>query len=100
LSVITSSSIRSILGVEYEQNFIFLPADGTRGGILIETKEITFQHHQPHLTTNTISASELDCRTNVTWSGTGVYGPQGELEKKMFLRELRGLSSTCIDNGS
>jgi exonuclease III len=82
LSSITMGSIRNILGVEYGQNFFFLPADGTRGGILITTRESTFQLQQPHVTTNTISATVLDCRSNAIWSITGVYCPQGDLEKK------------------
>jgi hypothetical protein len=30
-------------------------------------------------------------RRNLTWHITGVYGPQGELEKRMFLREIKGV---------
>jgi hypothetical protein len=28
---------------------------------------------------------------------TGVYGPQGDLEKAMFIRELRGLKQGALD---
>jgi hypothetical protein len=27
----------------------------------------------------------------------GVYGPQGELEKRMFIRELKGLKQIVLD---
>jgi hypothetical protein len=35
--------------------------------------------------------SMLDCRTIFSWSLSGVYGPQGDLEKKMFIKKLRSL---------
>jgi hypothetical protein len=30
------------------------------------------------------------------WMITGVYGPQGDLEKKMFIRELKGIKSSAM----
>jgi hypothetical protein len=33
----------------------------------------------------------LDCRLNLSWSLTSVYGPQGELDKQMFNTELKGI---------
>jgi hypothetical protein len=46
-----------------------------------------------------ISAYVLDLRHNTNWSITGVYGPQGEFEKKMFLRELHSLKNSMLENG-
>jgi endonuclease/exonuclease/phosphatase family metal-dependent hydrolase len=37
-----------------------------------------------------------DIRNNTTWTVTGVYGPQGDLEKKMFIRELRRLKQAVL----
>jgi hypothetical protein len=39
--------------------------------------------------THTLTANVLDLRNNQHWMETGVYGPQGTLEKKMFIRELK-----------
>jgi hypothetical protein len=61
------------------------------GGILLAANDSIFQLHHLHSTANTISASVLDVRRNLTWHITGVYGPQGELEKRMFLREIKGV---------
>jgi hypothetical protein len=36
----------------------------------------------------------LDSRTNNSWKFIGVYGPQGELEKRMFIGELKLLRQT------
>jgi hypothetical protein len=38
----------------------------------------------------------FDERHNFSWTFTGVYGPQGELEKKMFIRELKNLKQTTL----
>lgn len=50
----------------------------------------------PHLTNNTISVTVQDAKRDTTWTLTGVYGPQGELEKKMFLRELKQLKALAL----
>jgi len=50
------------------------------------------------LTNHTISASVIDSRLNVTWMITRVYGPQGEFDKKIFIRELRQLRQTTLPN--
>jgi exonuclease III len=91
---ISSSTVRSLLRSAYENNF-FLPATGTRGGILLAAHEdnLTLQH--PHVTTNTISASVLDVVHNASWMVTVVYGPQGELEKIMFIRELKEIKQAA-----
>jgi hypothetical protein len=44
---------------------------------------------------HTLSAKVLDLRNNRTWMFTGVYGPQGILEKRMFIRELKQLSQSA-----
>jgi exonuclease III len=88
LSCIDQCILRSTLGVDYEGNFCYLPTNGTRGGILLVARDHLYQIQQPVLTDNTITATLVDQRTNISWTMTGVYGPQGELEK-MFLRELK-----------
>jgi hypothetical protein len=42
-------------------------------------------------TSHTISAKVSDIRHNRIWTIIGVYGPQGDLEKKIVIRELRHL---------
>lgn len=86
--------IRNAFGVCYENNFCYLPADGTSGGIILATKDSSLLIQDSQTTANTITATIIDARTNQQWSVTGVYGPQGDLEKKMFIRELRQLKNT------
>jgi hypothetical protein len=83
------------MGTYFEANFALLPADGTRGGgILVAARSSIMQISNPVCSNHSISISVLDCRRNLTWMLTGVYGPQGELEKKLFIRELRHLKLT------
>jgi hypothetical protein len=127
MASINSPIIGNALGNDYEANYCFLPAEGTRGGILLSAKilVVKIQSHsmimkqitascQPRaqegesfynlvvkiqsysITNHTISAQMFDERHNFSWTFTGVYGPQGELEKKMFIRELKNLKQTTL----
>jgi exonuclease III len=87
--------VSNVLGPDFEVSFLFLPADGTRGGILLAAKSSCCQLQSPHLTNNDVTASVLDTRINNLWTITGVYGPQGNLEKKSFLSELKQLKSVA-----
>jgi exonuclease III len=91
LASFNGSLIRSILGFVYEDSFVFLPAINSRRGILIAAQDDVFSLHQSAQTKNTISTSVSDCINNNSWKITCVYGPQGGLEKRNFIRELRRL---------
>jgi hypothetical protein len=89
MEVINNTIIRSTLGYDYEGQFGYLPASGASGGILITVRDSVLHILNPTITSHTISVAIHDCRINKTWWFTEVYGPQGELEKKMFIHELR-----------
>jgi hypothetical protein len=67
-----------------------------KGGILLAANLRIFQLQNPSLTSHTVSTSILDLRDNSTWVITGVYGPKGDLEKKMFIREFKLLKSQSL----
>jgi exonuclease III len=90
------SVIRNVLGSDYENNFIYLPANGRRGGVLIAASESLIQIQNPVLTSHTISATMVDSRHNLLWTFISVYGPQGALDKKMFIRELKNLKQPSL----
>jgi exonuclease III len=98
LQVVNISMIRNTLGLDFNNNFVFLPADGTRGGILIAARTSFLLLQNSFTTNHSIIVSLVDNKCNRTWMVTGVYGPQGELEKKMFIRELKGLKHSTSDN--
>jgi exonuclease III len=89
--VMTPSIMQSAFGPEFESNFFSLPADGSRGGIILAVNSSLLQLPDPVLFGHSISAKVFDLRFNRSWVVTGVYGPQGDLEKKMFIRELKQL---------
>jgi hypothetical protein len=85
---VTPACIRSAIGPAYEDNFLFLPADGTRGGIVFAAKS-GFLHIANSIKTNhTISAEVTNSRNSRTWTITRVYIPH-EILRKKFLSSLR-----------
>jgi hypothetical protein len=73
------------IGAELANNVAFLPSVGARGGILIAASDHFFNISQPHLTAHTVSATITMLAENKTWTITGVYGPQSDVDKLLFL---------------
>lgn len=92
---ITPTMVLNILGHEYRDNYCFLPAEDTRGGILLALKGDNVRVQSVSRTTNTISAMIFDNRSHEEWMITGVYGPQSCTDKKLFIVELRVLKQTA-----
>jgi hypothetical protein len=70
------------------QNFVSLPSAGASGGILIAVSDRFFKLQNPRVTANTISATITMLAENIDWSITGVYGPQADNEKILFMKEI------------
>lgn len=70
------------------QNFVSLPSAGASGGILIAVSDRFFKLQNPRVTANTISATITMLAENIDWSITGVYGPQADNEKILFMQEI------------
>jgi hypothetical protein len=64
--------------------------------VLIAARESLIQIQNPVLTSHTISATMVDSRHNLLWTFISVYGPQGALDKKMFIRELKNLKQPSL----
>jgi hypothetical protein len=95
LASLNLRTIRSCLGRDYEVGYAVLPAEETRGGILLAVNNSSMRMSSPSLTNHTLSAQVLDIRKNQTWMVTAVYGPQGDLEKRLFLSELRAIKQSA-----
>jgi hypothetical protein len=75
IQTVTDSLVTETLGGSFLGNFVALPADGTRGGIILAcSKKKNILCHSGH--------------TEV-WTLTAVYGPQGNTEKLNFLQEIK-----------
>jgi exonuclease III len=84
------------LGADLAQNVIFLPSTGASGGILIAASARFFRLHSLHTTANTISATVTMMADNTEWSITGVYGPQADNEKILFMQEITDLKQHML----
>jgi hypothetical protein len=84
------ATIDRCLGRDFDC-FFFLHADGTRGGILLAWKSTLVSISNPHYLNNAITMC-IGGAVNNGWWFTGVYGPQADVEKCLFLQELKDIS--------
>ena len=76
------------LGNKFE-DFYYLPTRGTRGGIILARDRLVVALSNPHYTDCTLTALARPAEEpDALWWVTGVYGPQEDHEKIMFLQEL------------
>jgi exonuclease III len=73
MSNIFDFDILSILGAGYS-NFVFSPAQGTRGGILVAWRHGVFTHNIHVIREYSVSI-QLQEASGPLWWLTGVYGP-------------------------
>jgi exonuclease III len=93
MSSIDHYIVNQTLGSSYD-GFSFLPADGTRGGILVAWK--TSEIHVQLVTFDTHSVNlEIRNGDSVRWWLTAVYGPQSNADKTLFLAELKERRALC-----
>jgi len=93
LSNITERDVTTFLGRDFT-NFVFLPAQQTRGGILVAWKEGSFEVSQHRVHRHSVSVL-FSNQVDPPWWFTGVYGPHRDDEKLAFLDELREVRSYC-----
>jgi exonuclease III len=83
MDLISSYIVCETLGSEFDE-FVYLPADGTRGGVLLAWKSRMVSVTNPMLTTNAITAKVV-VSNSVPWWISVVYGPQEDADKIAFL---------------
>jgi hypothetical protein len=91
LQVIDESMVSATLGPELKNNFSFLPADGTRGGVLIAVSYDHFKLLSSSRSKYSISVRIQALQDASEWTLTSVYGPQQEADKIIFLEEIRAM---------
>jgi hypothetical protein len=85
------------LGNKFLNNFTFLPAEKTRGDILLAASEDYFSLSNITLTHYTITAKITMKADNTQWWITVVYEPQTDADKLLFLQELKDLADPDLD---
>jgi hypothetical protein len=85
LTTIDDATILRTWGQNFLNNIAVLPANGSRGGILLAASNDFFSLSQVYTTSHTVLAMITMKADNSAWWITGVYGPQSSAEKLVFL---------------
>ena len=89
LSAVTLNLIKECAGPSFD-GFYFLPADGTRGGVLVAWNSRDLRVSNPHVMEFSVTVHvQGSDDSNPGWWFTGVYGPQDVVAKVSFLQELQ-----------
>lgn len=76
MELISSSIVLEVLGPEFN-GYLYLPAEGTRGGIVLAWKSRVVTISDPMLTTNILTARVAAPECTPWWISV-VYGPQDD----------------------
>jgi exonuclease III len=87
LQFVDSSVVRQTFGHVFDA-FDFLPADGTRGGVILAWRTNSLQVLTKHKGEFSITVEVTSLKDAKTWALTSVYGPQLIEDKVRFLQEL------------
>lgn len=93
MTLVCSSIVLDTLGSEFDGS-TYLPADDTRGGILIAWKSRAVTISDSLFTQNAITV-KVCAPSGTPWWLTTVYGPQSDPDKILFLQELRDIRAAC-----
>jgi hypothetical protein len=87
LELVDSGIVSQTFGPAFD-GFDFIPAVGTRGGIILAWRTDHFRITTLHKGEFSITAEVLSLKDAKTWVVTSVYGPQQIPDKERFLQEL------------
>lgn len=93
LAMISERDVLSLLGWEFKE-FVYLGAQGTRGGILVAWRHGILSSNQHRVHRHSVSV-RFHLNDEPDWWFTGVYGPCQDAKKVGFLEELREVRSFC-----
>lgn len=87
LEVVDAAVVCQVLGSGFD-DFDFLPAVGTRGGILMAWKSDVLRVNIVHKGEFSITANVLSLTDGKAWAVTSVCGPREVDDKIRFLQEI------------
>jgi exonuclease III len=94
MQLLDQNVVARTVGTKFVNSSAVLPAEQTRGGILLAVNEDFFDLSDIELTTNTTISATITMRADrINWKITVVYGPQGDTAKLQFLQELKNIPS-------
>lgn len=94
---IDAQIVSETLGQQFSQQFVFLPAQQTRGGVLLAVHQDQYKITQSVVANFSVSARVESKTSDAEWWITVVYGPQVDAEKIQFLQEIRQLQNNTSD---
>jgi exonuclease III len=94
LEVVDSAVVFDSCGLDFD-GFAALPAEQTRGGVIIAWKGAAFQGNVVHIGQWSITVQLRWILGERSWFLTSVYGPQGDADKLLFLEELSMVRNSC-----
>jgi exonuclease III len=86
--------ILSFVSIEFDSNFICLPAVGASGGIILAWRSRIGAVLSSRIDSHSASV-QFSSTTGEPWWLTCVYGPQGNDVKIAFMQEIRDIRSQC-----
>jgi hypothetical protein len=95
--VVDREVVAQALGNRFADNFVFLPAVGVKGGILLAADEDFFRVTLLDRGSFSVTARISARAGMVDWCLTAVYGPQEDQEKLLFLGELRWMKQVASE---
>jgi exonuclease III len=91
LQSVNQNTVRRTIGAKFIDSYAVLPAEQTRGGILLAVNEDFFEISNILLHSHAITATITMRADGLQWQITVVYGPQGDAQKLEFLQELQSI---------
>jgi hypothetical protein len=83
--------VRRTIGAKFANSFAVLPAEQTRGGILLAVNEDFFDLSNILLSSHAVTATITMRADGLQWQITVVYGSPGDAQKLQFLQELKSI---------
>ncbi|CAM0874536.1 unnamed protein product [Alopecurus aequalis] len=95
LQFVDLSIVRECCGPEFTE-FVYAPADGTRGGMLVAWKGTEFLTSNHHITPSFVLVEGLMLKSQTPASILTVYGPQDTGQKLEFLQNLKSFAQSSL----
>jgi exonuclease III len=91
LQLVDQNTVRRTIGAKFANSFAVLPAEQTRGGILLAVNEDFFDLSNILLSSHAVTATITMRADGLQWQITVVYGSPGDAQKLQFLQELKSI---------
>jgi exonuclease III len=91
LQLVDQHTVTRTIGAKFANSFTVLPAQQTRGGILLAVNEDFFDLSNILLSSHAVTATITMRADGLQWQITVVYGPQGDAQKLQFLQDLQNI---------